>query len=39
MSEIFAVFDAVPAAEAVKMFSSGVTLAIALFVATKKTGK
>jgi hypothetical protein len=39
MSGIIAALTAVPTVEAVKMFSSGVTLAIALFVATKKTGK
>jgi hypothetical protein len=38
MSAILAALAAVPTVEAVKMFSSGVTLAIALFVATKKTG-
>jgi hypothetical protein len=39
MGWILAELAAVPAMEAVKMFSSGVTLAIALFVATTKTGK
>ena len=39
MSGIPAVFAAVTTAEAVKMFSSGVTLAIALYTATKKAGR
>jgi hypothetical protein len=39
MEGILAALTSVPAVEAVKMFSSGVTLAIALFVATTKTGK
>jgi hypothetical protein len=39
MSALLASIAAIPAGEAVKLFSSGVTLAIALFVATTKTGK
>jgi hypothetical protein len=34
-----AALAAISAAEAIKLFSSGVTLAISLFVATKKTGR
>jgi hypothetical protein len=39
MSALLAALAAVPAAEAVKMLSGGAMLAIALFKATKITGK
>jgi len=37
MTALLAALSATTAVEAVKMFSAGVTLAIAIFTATKKT--
>jgi hypothetical protein len=39
MSALIAALSATSSLEVVKMFSSGVTLAIAIFTATKKTGR